>query len=63
MGCGATDLALLQEVVRNGGYDLGVAFDGDGDRMLAVDEAGQLRSTATRSSPCSRSPSASTRSP
>ena len=42
MGCGATDLALLQDVVRNGSYDLGVAFDGDGDRMLAVDEAGQI---------------------
>ena len=36
-GCGATDLALLQETVRAGGLDLGVAFDGDGDRMLAVD--------------------------
>ena len=31
---------LLQEVVRAGGHDLGVAFDGDGDRMLAVDETG-----------------------
>jgi phosphoglucosamine mutase len=40
VGCGATDLALLQEVVRAGGHDLGVAFDGDGDRVLAVDEAG-----------------------
>ena len=40
VGCGATDLALLQEVVRTGGHDLGVAFDGDGDRMLAVDETG-----------------------
>jgi phosphoglucosamine mutase len=40
VGCGATDLGLLQEVVRAGGHDLGVAFDGDGDRMLAVDEAG-----------------------
>jgi phosphoglucosamine mutase len=40
VGCGATDLCLLQEVVRTGGYHLGVAFDGDGDRMLAVDEAG-----------------------
>jgi len=40
VGCGATDLRLLQEVVRTGGYDLGVAFDGDGDRMLAVDETG-----------------------
>ena len=40
-GCGATDLALLQETVRSGGHDLGVAFDGDGDRMLAVDAAGE----------------------
>ena len=40
VGCGATDLGLLQDVVRSGGYDLGVAFDGDGDRMLAVDETG-----------------------
>jgi phosphoglucosamine mutase len=39
-GCGATDLAMLQATVRAGGHDLGVAFDGDGDRMLAVDEHG-----------------------
>ena len=32
---------LLQEVVRAGGHDLGIAFDGDGDRMLAVDETGE----------------------
>jgi phosphoglucosamine mutase len=38
--CGATDLRLLQRTVRDGGYDLGIAFDGDGDRMLAVDENG-----------------------
>ncbi|MEI7759968.1 MAG: phosphoglucosamine mutase [Thermoleophilia bacterium] len=40
VGCGATDLGLLQEVVRTGAFDLGIAFDGDGDRMLAVDENG-----------------------
>jgi phosphoglucosamine mutase len=40
-GCGATDLAMLQATVRAGGHDLGVAFDGDGDRMLAVDERGE----------------------
>jgi phosphoglucosamine mutase len=40
VGCGATDLRLLQDVVRTGGCHLGVAFDGDGDRMLAVDEFG-----------------------
>jgi len=41
VGCGATDLAALQELVVSGAFDLGVAFDGDGDRMLAVDERGQ----------------------
>ncbi|MFL6030743.1 MAG: phosphoglucosamine mutase, partial [Gaiellaceae bacterium] len=34
----ATDLSLLQR--HAGAYDLGVAFDGDGDRMLAVDASG-----------------------
>jgi phosphoglucosamine mutase len=41
VGCGATDLAALQELVRSGDFDLGVAFDGDGDRMLAVDGNGE----------------------
>jgi phosphoglucosamine mutase len=41
VGHGATDLAALQETVRRESLDLGVAFDGDGDRMLAVDERGQ----------------------
>ncbi len=40
--CGATDLAQLQATVREGGFDLGIAFDGDGDRMLAVDENGEV---------------------
>jgi phosphoglucosamine mutase len=40
VGCGATDLSLLRSVVAEGSYDLGVAFDGDGDRMLAVDATG-----------------------
>jgi phosphoglucosamine mutase len=39
-GCGATDLALLSRVARDQEIDLGVAFDGDGDRMLAVDADG-----------------------
>jgi phosphoglucosamine mutase len=39
-GCGATDLRLLSRVVPEEGAHLGVAFDGDGDRMLAVDAAG-----------------------
>jgi phosphoglucosamine mutase len=41
VGCGATDLALLSRTVRERGTDLGFAFDGDGDRVLAVDAAGE----------------------
>jgi phosphoglucosamine mutase len=41
VGCGATDLGALADLVRGGGFDLGIAFDGDGDRMLAVDEQGE----------------------
>jgi phosphoglucosamine mutase len=41
-GCGATALGLLQRTVRAGAFDLGVAFDGDGDRLLAVDGAGEI---------------------
>jgi phosphoglucosamine mutase len=41
LGCGATDLTLLARTVRDGTFDLGIAFDGDGDRMLAVDAAGE----------------------
>jgi phosphoglucosamine mutase len=40
VGCGATELALLSRTVAGGDFDLGVAFDGDGDRMLAVDADG-----------------------
>ncbi|HEX2044325.1 MAG TPA: phosphoglucosamine mutase [Gaiellaceae bacterium] len=40
-GCGATDLSLLTRVVREAEVDLGIAFDGDGDRMLAVDDRGR----------------------
>ncbi len=41
-GCGATDLRALQRTVTENHLDLGVAFDGDGDRMLAVDEKGAV---------------------
>ena len=42
VGCGATDLRALQQTVTANGLDLGVAFDGDGDRMLAVDANGDV---------------------
>jgi phosphoglucosamine mutase len=40
--CGSTHLDLLARTVREGGHDLGFAFDGDGDRVLAVDRDGTL---------------------
>ena len=41
-GYGATDLRALQHTVTSNALDLGIAFDGDGDRMLAVDENGAV---------------------
>jgi phosphoglucosamine mutase len=40
-GCGATDLGLLSGTVAGSDLELGVAFDGDGDRVLAVDAEGR----------------------
>jgi phosphoglucosamine mutase len=40
--CGSTHIGRLAEAVREGGHELGFAFDGDGDRVLAVDRAGQV---------------------
>ncbi|MCX7708671.1 MAG: phosphoglucosamine mutase [Clostridia bacterium] len=39
-GCGSTHLGELQKFVVETGADLGLAFDGDADRVLAVDEKG-----------------------
>lgn len=39
-GCGSTDLSLLSTAVVAGNYDIGIAYDGDADRMVAVDEHG-----------------------
>jgi phosphoglucosamine mutase len=39
-GCGSTHLEQVVERVRTGGYDIAFAFDGDGDRVLAVDGDG-----------------------
>ncbi len=41
-GCGSTHTDGLVERVRHEGADLGIAFDGDGDRVMIVDERGQL---------------------
>lgn len=40
--CGSTHLEALCEAVKREKCDAGVAFDGDGDRMLAVDETGAV---------------------
>ncbi|MDR1628100.1 MAG: phosphoglucosamine mutase [Oscillospiraceae bacterium] len=39
--CGSTHLERLSEYVKNNDMDLGIAFDGDADRCLAVDENGE----------------------
>jgi phosphoglucosamine mutase len=41
-GCGSTHVGALAEKVVAGGHALGFAFDGDGDRVLAVDRLGQV---------------------
>ena len=40
--CGSTHMDSLVAMVKAGGYDIGIAFDGDADRCLAVDEQGNL---------------------
>jgi phosphoglucosamine mutase len=42
LDCGATDTKNLQEVVVESGADLGIAFDGDGDRLMMIDNKGEL---------------------
>ncbi|MBR4753678.1 MAG: phosphoglucosamine mutase [Lachnospiraceae bacterium] len=41
-GCGSTHLEDLSKSVVEAGADVGLAFDGDADRLLAVDEKGQV---------------------
>lgn len=41
-GIGSTHPEKLQELVIENGSDLGLAFDGDSDRLIAVDEKGQI---------------------
>ena len=40
--CGSTHLKSLAAMVTAGEYDLGIAFDGDADRCLMIDETGQV---------------------
>lgn len=40
--CGSTHPQGLQEMIKNGEFDAGFAFDGDADRLIAVDECGEL---------------------
>ena len=40
--CGATHPEALAEAVRAGAFELGLAFDGDGDRLIAVDHTGAI---------------------
>jgi len=41
-GCGSTHVEHLAGAMREGGHDVGFAFDGDGDRVLAVDRRGTV---------------------
>lgn len=40
--CGATDTARLRDYVRTSESDVGIAFDGDGDRVIFVDRKGRV---------------------
>lgn len=41
-GCGSTHLEAIVKRITEGGHDAGFAFDGDGDRVLAVDGSGAI---------------------
>ena len=41
-GCGSTHVDALAAAVVDGGHDVGFAFDGDGDRVLAADRTGAV---------------------
>jgi phosphoglucosamine mutase len=40
--CGSTHIGALQARIAEGGHDVGFAFDGDADRVLAVDRTGTI---------------------
>jgi phosphoglucosamine mutase len=41
-GVGSTHPEKLAEIVKEKGCDMGLAFDGDGDRLIAIDEKGNI---------------------
>ena len=41
-GVGSTDMAALSALVRDKGADIGIAYDGDGDRVLMTDRMGEI---------------------
>jgi phosphoglucosamine mutase len=41
-GCGSTHLEPIAAAMRSGEHDIGFAFDGDGDRVLAIDRHGEV---------------------
>ena len=40
--CGSTNPQFLKEEMMKGSYDIGIAFDGDGDRILIVTSDGEI---------------------
>jgi len=42
LDCGSTKPGILQETVKANDADLGIAFDGDGDRVIMVDHTGEV---------------------
>jgi phosphoglucosamine mutase len=40
--CGSTNPDFIREEIIKGGYDLGISFDGDGDRILLVSNTGKI---------------------
>ena len=42
LNCGSTAPGLLAKTVVSGGYDIGIAYDGDGDRAIFVDATGKV---------------------
>ncbi|QVK17802.1 phosphoglucosamine mutase [Mycoplasmatota bacterium] len=42
VNCGSTNIESIQQFVLENSVDIGLAFDGDGDRLIVVDEKGQI---------------------